>query len=43
VIDESRVGPYAHWLAERGAIPRPDGWERCYTNDLLLGAGAGVR
>jgi len=47
VIDESRVGPYAHWLAEHGAIPRPDGWERSYTNDLLLsagvGAGAGVR
>ncbi len=35
VIDESRMGPYAHWLAENGAIPDDRDWARSFTNGLL--------
>ncbi|UXX92226.1 ABC transporter substrate-binding protein [Streptomyces sp. AD2-2] len=35
VIDESRMGPYAHWLAEKGAIPDDRDWARSFTNGLL--------
>lgn len=40
VIDEGRTRPYARWLAEHGAIAHADGWERSFTNELLLGAAA---
>lgn len=35
VIDETRTGPYAHWLARHGAIAHARDWESSYTNDLL--------
>ncbi|MFI6461288.1 ABC transporter substrate-binding protein [Streptomyces sp. NPDC050528] len=35
VIDEGRMGPYAHWLAENGAIPDDRDWARSFTNGLL--------
>ncbi|MER5520614.1 ABC transporter substrate-binding protein [Streptomyces sp. NPDC002763] len=35
VIDESRMGPYAHWLAENGAIAHDHDWNRSFTNSLL--------
>ncbi|MFJ8492700.1 ABC transporter substrate-binding protein [Streptomyces sp. NPDC094038] len=35
VIDEARMGPYAHWLAESGAIAHDRGWDRSFTNELL--------
>ncbi|MGR3868191.1 ABC transporter substrate-binding protein [Streptomyces graminifolii] len=35
VIDETRMGPYAHWLAENGAIPDDRDWARSFTNGLL--------
>jgi NitT/TauT family transport system substrate-binding protein len=35
VIDEGRMGPYAHWLAENGAIPEDRDWARSFTNGLL--------
>ncbi|MFI9833007.1 ABC transporter substrate-binding protein [Streptomyces sp. NPDC051913] len=35
VIDESRMGPYAHWLAENGAIAHDRDWDRSFTNGLL--------
>ncbi|MFG3023216.1 ABC transporter substrate-binding protein [Streptomyces sp. NPDC048254] len=35
VIDESRMGPYAHWLAENGAIAHDHDWHRSFTNSLL--------
>ncbi|MER6226279.1 ABC transporter substrate-binding protein [Streptomyces sp900105755] len=35
VIDEGRMGPYAHWLAENGAIAHDHGWDRSFTNSLL--------
>jgi NitT/TauT family transport system substrate-binding protein len=42
VIDDMRMGPYAHWLAGHGAVAHAEGWERSFTNDFandLLGAG----
>lgn len=35
VIDEGRMGPYAHWLAENGAIPDDRDWAKSFTNGLL--------
>ncbi|MHA6758212.1 ABC transporter substrate-binding protein [Streptacidiphilus sp. PAMC 29251] len=35
VIDDTRMGPYAHWLAEHGAIARAEGWEQSFSNGLL--------
>ncbi|SNX66137.1 NitT/TauT family transport system substrate-binding protein [Streptomyces sp. TLI_55] len=35
VIDESRMGPYAHWLAENGAIAHDRDWDKSFTNGLL--------
>jgi len=35
VIDEGRMSPYAHWLAENGAIPDDRDWARSFTNGLL--------
>ncbi|MFF3984380.1 ABC transporter substrate-binding protein [Streptomyces sp. NPDC001797] len=35
VIDEGRMGPYAHWLAENGAIAHDHDWHRSFTNGLL--------
>lgn len=35
VIDADRMGPYAHWLAEHGAIAHDTGWDRSFTNGLL--------
>ena len=34
-VDDTRMGPYARWLAEHGAIPHARGWESSFTNDLL--------
>ena len=42
LIDEARMGPYAHWLAEHGAIPHARDWEKSFTGAPLLGAGAPV-
>ncbi|WP_369149124.1 ABC transporter substrate-binding protein [Streptomyces sp. R44] len=35
VIDEDRMGPYAHWLAEHGAVGHARDWDRSFTNSLL--------
>lgn len=35
VIDRGRMGPYAHWLAENGAIAHDRGWDRSFTNAQL--------
>ncbi|MET9085456.1 ABC transporter substrate-binding protein [Streptomyces sp. NPDC004237] len=35
VIDADRMGPYAHWLAEHGAIAHGHDWDRSFTNSLL--------
>lgn len=35
VIDEGRMGLYAHWLAENGAIPDDRDWAKSFTNGLL--------
>ncbi|MFF4394586.1 ABC transporter substrate-binding protein [Streptomyces sp. NPDC001480] len=35
VIDENRMGPYAHWLAENGAIAHDRDWAKSFTNTLL--------
>ncbi|MFJ9241847.1 ABC transporter substrate-binding protein [Streptomyces sp. NPDC101776] len=35
VIDEGRMGPYAHWLAENGALPDDRDWAKSFTNGLL--------
>jgi ABC-type nitrate/sulfonate/bicarbonate transport system substrate-binding protein len=35
VIDETRMGPYAHWLAENGAIAHDRDWAGSFTNTLL--------
>ncbi|MCT9080168.1 ABC transporter substrate-binding protein [Streptomyces fulvoviolaceus] len=35
VIDDSRMGPYAQWLAENGAIAHDREWDRSFTNGLL--------
>jgi len=35
VIDEGRMGPYAHWLADNGAIPDDRDWAKSFTNGLL--------
>lgn len=34
-IDETRMGPYADWLARHGAIAHARDWASSYTNDLL--------
>ena len=35
VIDETRMGPYADWLARHGAIAHARDWASSYTNELL--------
>ncbi|MER5194513.1 ABC transporter substrate-binding protein [Streptomyces sp. NPDC002755] len=35
VIDPTRTGPYAHWLAEHGALAHDRDWDRSFTNALL--------
>lgn len=35
MIDRGRMGPYAHWLAENGAIAHDRGWDRSFTNAQL--------
>ncbi|KUN80728.1 ABC transporter substrate-binding protein [Streptomyces griseoruber] len=35
VIDADRMGPYAHWLAENGALTDDRHWDRSFTNGLL--------
>ncbi|WP_225825681.1 ABC transporter substrate-binding protein [Streptomyces naphthomycinicus] len=35
VIDEARMGPYAHWLAVHGVIAHDRDWTRSFTNSLL--------
>ncbi|MFF3847807.1 ABC transporter substrate-binding protein [Streptomyces sp. NPDC002328] len=35
VIDPSRMGPYAHWLADNGALAHDLDWDRSFTNGLL--------
>lgn len=35
VIDEGRMGPYAHWLTENGALAHDRDWDRSFTNSLL--------
>ncbi|MCX4759424.1 ABC transporter substrate-binding protein [Streptomyces sp. NBC_01275] len=40
VIDETRMGPYADWLARHGAVRHAHDWRSSYTNDLLATAPA---
>ncbi|UFR00941.1 ABC transporter substrate-binding protein [Streptomyces sp. Go40/10] len=35
VIDETRMGPYARWLAEHGALAHDRDWSASFTNSLL--------
>lgn len=42
VIDETRMGPYADWLARHKAVPHARDWRSSYTNDLLATAAAGA-
>ncbi|WP_369231219.1 ABC transporter substrate-binding protein [Streptomyces sp. R21] len=42
VIDETRMGPYADWLARHNAVPHARGWRSSYTNDLLATVPAGA-
>ncbi|MER5708444.1 ABC transporter substrate-binding protein [Streptomyces sp. NPDC042898] len=39
LIDEARMGPYANWLAQHGAIEHARDWERSFSNELLSGNG----